>query len=80
MNVSMTKQRRLWEFEVVVEVFNSQVIIMLLELVFLILASCWIGESKRRNVLLIIGELTFTFLDQIVAVFKTSKLLKFTEQ
>lgn len=55
----------------VCEVFNSEVIIMLLELVLLILASCRIGELKRRNVLLIIGELTLTFLDQIVADFKT---------
>uniref|UniRef100_A0A3Q1J6I2 N-sulfoglucosamine sulfohydrolase (sulfamidase) n=1 Tax=Anabas testudineus TaxID=64144 RepID=A0A3Q1J6I2_ANATE len=31
-------------------------IMRLLELVFLILASCWIGESKRRNVLLIIAD------------------------
>lgn len=52
---------------------------MLFELVFLMLASCWVGESKTRNVLLIIGELTLTFLDSIAAVFKTLKLLKFTE-
>lgn len=36
------------------------IIIMLFELFFLILASCCFGESKRRNVLLIIGQWTFT--------------------
>lgn len=36
------------------------IIIMLFELFFLILASCCFGESKRRNVLLIIGQWAFT--------------------